>query len=71
LDRALGEGPQDELTLRYNREAFERTLLRPRVLIGVESPDLSTTVLGHEIAMPVMVGPAGYHERAHPDGELR
>jgi 4-hydroxymandelate oxidase len=67
---AIAGGSTDELTLRYNREAFETTLLRPRVLTGVESPDLKTTVLGHEIAFPVIAGPAGYHARAHPEGEL-
>src|SRR5438270_2811093 len=39
-------GSGDEVTLRANREAFERIRLRPRMLADVSKLDLSTTVLG-------------------------
>ena len=32
--------------------------------------DLSTTVLGQNITMPVGIAPSGKHKLAHPDGEL-
>src|SRR5688572_17577649 len=63
-------GADDEVTLRRNREAFERMSLRPRVLRGVGTPDLSTTVLGRRHPLPVLVAPTAFARLAHPDGEL-
>ena len=60
----------DEITLRRTRNVFDHIALRPRVLTGTDSADLSTTVLGHSISAPFMTSPAGGHGRAHPDGEL-
>jgi 4-hydroxymandelate oxidase len=54
----------------HSMEALQATRLRPRVMVGVEDRKLSTTVLGEPISLPVMVAPAGYHQRAHPEGEL-
>jgi len=62
-------GANDEWTLRDNVEAFRRWQLRPRVLVDVAEPSAATTVLGHEIALPVLVAPTAYHRGAHPDGE--
>lgn len=42
----------DEVTRRRNRAAFDRCDLIPRVLAGVESIDMKTTLFGREIAMP-------------------
>jgi 4-hydroxymandelate oxidase len=53
-----------------NIEAFRSTRLRPRVMAGAGTRKLSTTVLGQRIEIPVMLAPAGYHQRAHPQGEL-
>jgi 4-hydroxymandelate oxidase len=66
----IAGGTADEATLLRNRTAFGRLFLRPRVLTGAGAPDLRTTVLGSEIAFPILAGPAGFHARAHPDGEL-
>jgi isopentenyl diphosphate isomerase/L-lactate dehydrogenase-like FMN-dependent dehydrogenase len=63
-------GANDEITLRDNVEAYRRWLLRPRVLRDVASPSATTTVLGQEIALPVLVAPVAYQRVAHPDGEL-
>lgn len=60
----------DEITLRRTRAAFEAIMLRPRMLVDISQPDLSTTVLGHPIPFPVLVDPAGGHGRAHTEGEL-
>jgi isopentenyl diphosphate isomerase/L-lactate dehydrogenase-like FMN-dependent dehydrogenase len=62
-------GAGDERTLRDNAEAFGRWRLRPRVLVDVGSPDTSTTVLGREVSMPVLVAPVALQRLAHPDGE--
>ena len=59
-------GAMDEFTTRRNRSAFEDLTLRPRFLRDITERDISTTVLGTEISMPVMVAPAGSHMMAPP-----
>ena len=66
----ISGGSEDEVSLRGNREGFDRWRLLPRSLSGVESPSLMTTVLGHQISMPVMVCPMGLQRLAHAAGEL-
>lgn len=63
-------GSEDELTLRENRAAWERMILVPRVLVDVSRRDLSTTVLGTQVALPVLMAPCAMNALAHPDGEL-
>jgi len=66
----IAGGSDDELSLRRNREDFERIVLRPRVLVDVSNVDTSTTVLGTPISMPVMLAPTAGHKLCCPDGEL-
>ena len=63
-------GAEDELTLRWNRAAFSRFMLRQRVLVDVSRVDASLTLLGERIAMPVLLAPAAFQRLAHPDGEI-
>jgi isopentenyl diphosphate isomerase/L-lactate dehydrogenase-like FMN-dependent dehydrogenase len=63
-------GAGDELTLRDNVEAFRRWQLRPRMLIDVDACTTATTVLGCEVAMPLLVAPVAFQRVAHPDGEV-
>ena len=63
-------GAEDERTLRANEDAWGRFWLRPRVLVDVGGTTTATTVLGTEIALPVLLGPAAFQRLAHPDGEL-
>jgi len=63
-------GAGDEWTLVENRRAFQDWVIRPRMLTGAWPADPSTSVLGNEIAFPVLVAPWAYQKRAHPDGEL-
>jgi isopentenyl diphosphate isomerase/L-lactate dehydrogenase-like FMN-dependent dehydrogenase len=62
-------GAGDEVTLRDNLAAFERRRLRPRVLVDVGTVSTATTVLGTEIALPVLIAPLALQRMAHPDGE--
>jgi len=63
-------GAGDERTLRDNEAAFRRFRLRPRVLVDVERVTPGTTVLGQELALPVLVAPVAFHRLVHPQGEL-
>lgn len=62
-------GAEDEITLRENRAAFERTLIRPRYLVDITERDLATTVLGTKIPFPLMLAPTAYQTLWHPEGE--
>ncbi|MEN9222220.1 MAG: alpha-hydroxy acid oxidase [Thermostichus sp. BF3_bins_97] len=63
-------GAWDETTLRDNRAAFARYVLRPRVLVDVSQRDLSTEILGQKLGSPLLVAPTAFQGLAHPEGEL-
>ncbi len=62
-------GAGDEHTLRACIEAWDRFVLRPRVLVDVSTVDPSAIVLGRPAALPVGVAPAALHGMAHAQGE--
>jgi isopentenyl diphosphate isomerase/L-lactate dehydrogenase-like FMN-dependent dehydrogenase len=62
-------GAEDEYTVADNVAAFRRVKLRPRVLADVAERDLTTTVLGLPIALPVVLAPTSHQSMAHPDAE--
>jgi L-lactate dehydrogenase (cytochrome)/(S)-mandelate dehydrogenase len=62
-------GAEDEHTLRRNESAFAAVELLPRPLDGAGERDLSITLLGQRLAMPVIVGPTGLAGLFWPDGE--
>src|SRR6476660_3445570 len=66
----FSSGAWDEITLRENREAFERIQVHYRVLRDVSRRDLSVTLFGQKLAMPILVAPTAFHCLAHADGEL-
>ncbi|XP_073105552.1 peroxisomal (S)-2-hydroxyacid oxidase GLO4 [Elaeis guineensis] len=66
----ISGGAEDQFTLKENMEAFQRIMLRPRVLVDVSKIDMSTTLLGYNMSSPIMVAPTGAQKLAHPDGEL-
>ena len=57
-------------TLAANLAAFDRLRLRPDVLTGTTAPDLSTTVLGARLTLPVAVAPMALQGLAHPEGDM-
>ena len=63
-------GAEDELSLRRNVSAFRRAELVPRVLRDVSGIDLSATLLGRRLPMPLVVAPTGFTRIASPGGEL-
>lgn len=61
-------GAEDQWTLYQNRHAFSQILFRPRILIDVSKIDMTTTVLGFKISMPIMIAPTAMQKMAHPEG---
>ena len=59
----------DELTYRRNTQAFEDCDLVPNVLAGVENIDLSTTIMGKTMDMPLFLSPTALQRLFHHDGE--
>ena len=62
-------GADDEVTLNRNTEAFNSVNLVPNVLAGVDDIDLTTRVLGRELAMPLFFSPTAMQRLFHHDGE--
>ncbi|WP_341527229.1 alpha-hydroxy acid oxidase [Nostoc sp. UHCC 0302] len=63
-------GAWDEVTLRDNRAAFERVKLQPRMLVDVSDRNLSTSILGQPLQLPLLIAPMAFQCLAHPDGEI-
>jgi len=59
----------DEVTYRRNTASFERCDLVPNVLRGVENVDLSVTVMGQKLALPVYCSPTALQRLFHHQGE--
>ena len=59
----------DEVTYRRNTSAFDECDLVPSVLAGVENIDMSTTVMGKKIDMPLFLSPTALQRLFHHDGE--
>lgn len=66
----FGGGSADEITLHRNRTALDALRLMPHVLVDVEKVDMSTTLLGHQLAHPILLAPTSSHVLAHPDAEV-
>src|SRR2546429_9943894 len=55
----------DEVTYRRNTEAYERCDLVPNVLAGLETIDMSTTIMGQRLAMPLFCSPTALQRLFH------
>jgi 4-hydroxymandelate oxidase len=63
-------GAGTERTLAENQRAFDRIVLRPRMLVGTAQVDTSATVLGERLTWPVGLAPTAFNALGHPHGEL-
>ena len=59
----------DEVTYRRNTSSFDDCDLVPNVLAGVEHIDMSVSVMGQELKMPVFCSPTALQRLFHHDGE--
>ena len=62
-------GSDDEITLKRNTESFLKCDLVPNILASVGEPDLSTTVFGQKIDMPLFLSPVAMQRLFHHEGD--
>jgi L-lactate dehydrogenase (cytochrome) len=62
-------GADEEATLRQNTASFDRCDLVPNVLRGVGNLDISVSVMGQKLAMPVYCSPTALQRLFHHQGE--
>jgi isopentenyl diphosphate isomerase/L-lactate dehydrogenase-like FMN-dependent dehydrogenase len=64
-------GSDSETTLRRNRMAIDCLALRQRVLVDVSKIDMTTTLLGEKLKLPVFIAPVGnFLQIADPAGAV-
>ncbi len=66
----MAGGVEDDLTRDLNVEAYRHIGLKPRRLVDVSKPDLSTQVFGARWETPIFICPVGGQRAFHPEGEL-
>ncbi len=66
----IAGGAADEITLNWNREAFNGLKIRPRVLVDVERIDTRVKLFDLELPFPILLAPTAFHRLVHPDGEV-
>ncbi len=62
-------GADDEITLKRNTKSFDECDLVPNILASVGKPDLSTTVFGKKIDMPLFLSPTAMQSLYNPEGD--
>lgn len=61
---------EDERTKKLNEDAFTRVGFKPRILVDVSKVDSSTTILGQDSPLPLVLAPTGFTRIASSAGEL-
>jgi 4-hydroxymandelate oxidase len=66
----ISGGAADEITLRWNHEAYEHIRLKPRILVDVSKLDTRVTLFGHELPFPIVLAPTGGQGLIQPEGDI-
>ena len=66
----IDRGTEDEVSLRNNREVFQRIRFKPRTLVDVSGRSQEITLFGKKHAMPIVVAPTGTAGLAWYRGEI-
>lgn len=66
----ISGGSADEITLRWNREAYDHIRLKPRILVDVSKLDTRVVLFGQELPFPILLAPTGGQRFIHPEGEV-
>lgn len=62
-------GADGEVTLRDNRRSWDEVLFRPHNAVYIPKPDLRTSVLGCDLALPMLLAPIGFSRLINAQGE--
>lgn len=60
---------EDERSIAGSRQTFDDAVFHPRVMRDVDAVDLKTSLLGRQVAMPLVLGPTGFTRMMHVAGE--
>lgn len=60
----------DEITMGWNRKSYDEIRLRPRVMVDPRKIDMTTSLFGQTLNVPILLAPTGGHRSTHPEGEL-
>lgn len=60
----------DEISRRWNREAFDQLALMPRMMVDVTGGHCRCELFGRVLNAPVLLAPIAWQTLFHPDGEL-
>src|SRR5580658_3707390 len=63
-------GAGDEISVRWNEEAYRRIRLKPRILVDVSKLDTRVNLFGQEHAFPILLAPVAAQKLIHAEGEL-
>lgn len=66
----MASGVDDDVTLRANREGFQKFQLRPRRLVDVGTLDTRLDLFGRTYASPIVLAPTASNRAYHEDGEI-
>jgi 4-hydroxymandelate oxidase len=66
----MASGVDDDLTIKANRDGFQKIALRTRRLVDVSKTSMKTSFWGQEFDSPIFICPTGGHKMFHPDGEV-
>lgn len=62
-------GADGEVTMRDNRRSWDEVLYRPHNAVHIPQPDLRTTILDCDLALPMLLGPIGFTRMINSQGE--
>jgi (S)-mandelate dehydrogenase len=63
-------GAEDEVTLRRNRDVFERIAWLPRALVGAGPADLGIEIFGRRLNLPIVIAPTGFNGLCWKQGDI-
>jgi (S)-mandelate dehydrogenase len=66
----LEGGAEDEVSLRRNRDVFERIAWLPRTLVGAGVPELAISLFGRRANLPVVIAPTAFNGLLWPQGDV-
>ena len=66
----ISGGAGDELTMKWNKKAFERIRIRSSVLRDVSQLDTRVTLFGQQHDFPILLAPTAAQKLTNPEGEI-